>query len=257
MKRASPSFFMRFLALAFLLRLPAAAQHEVARPASTPAAGASSTLSDISSSYARMEANIEQEYAKLEKQAKDDIDALENKIKEIDRQIASLKERARKVSQVAAKMDELLPKFMAALGRNAGGGTGRAASSRRDQVAAQVGTELAQLGVAVSPDQLTKIMDGLEKGGSAGMAQALSICTAIAEAESKRIDGQLGTAAASKQDQKTRIAALDNQLAKFEADRQKAIAALKVQKEKALADAQKARDSRLLHLPTPTPARKP
>ncbi len=223
-----------------------AAQPISARPQPTPRPNAA--LADVSRYYDAMEQNVEVQFAKLKKQAKDDIDALESKIKEIDRQIASLKERAGKIVQIAAKMDALLPKFMAALGRDTGGRTGRAASSKRDQVAAQLRTELAGLGVVVSPDQLSKIVDGLEKGGRAGMAQAVFLCTAIAEADLKRIDDQLGSAAAAKQDQKTRIAALDKQLAKLEADRQKAIAALKAQKEKALKNVPTA-------TPTPSPRR--
>lgn len=246
-----------FAFIGFFLAAPAAAQKAVARPALTPVAVSSNVRSDTSASFDQMEKSIEQEYAKLVQDAKTQKSDLEDKIKEIDRQIAALKEHAKKLDQVARKMDELLPKIMAGLGGDTGGRGRTPSPPKRDQFAAHLKAELAALGVGVSPDQLSKIMDALGKGGSGGMALAMQIVTQIADARAKQLDDQIASAAVARQAQKAQIAALEKQIAKLEADKQKAIAELRKQKEKALADAQKAQDSRLLRLPTPTPARKP
>jgi len=152
-------------------------------------------------------------------------------------------------------MEELLPKIMGQIGHDPGAGKARTPSTKEDQLAAQLKAELAGLGLSVSPDQLSNIMNALGKGGGGGMALAMQIVTNIAEARSRQINDQTRSAGAAKQDQIARIAALDKQIAKLEADKQKAIADLRKQHEKALAEAQKAQDSRLIRLPTPTPKR--
>ncbi len=203
-------------------------------------------LSDVASSYDQMEQSIETEFAKLTQDARRNKGALEDKIKELERQIAKLKDDADKIARIARKIDDVLPKFMAALGSDTGGGNARTPSTKRDQLAAQLSAELAGQGLSLSPDELQGLVGALAKGGSAGMALAVQLVTTIANGRTRGINDQIASAGAAIQDRKTQIAALDKQIAKLD-----------LEKAKALEDAKKAQNARLIRLPTPTPARKP
>lgn len=193
--------------------------------------------------HAQMEASIEQQFAKLKKQVKDDIDALEAKIKEIGRQVAALKEQAKQIEQVAKKMEQVLPNLVAQVGRDPGAGRTRTPSAN-DPLAARLKAELASAGLPLTPDEAQEVVNALRKGGSAGIALATQIIASIAEAHTKQIDGQINSTTATIKARKDQISALEKQLVKLDQD-----------KAKALADAVKMQDARLIRTPTPTPKR--
>ncbi|MEO8054376.1 MAG: hypothetical protein ABI768_04440 [Acidobacteriota bacterium] len=251
--RSTPAF--TFVALV-LASVPAAAQREAARPA--PAAGNAAVISDVSSSYAQMEQSLEAQFAKLKKRAKDDIDALADKIKDMERQIAALKDQAKKIEQVAQKLEQLLPEIMAAVGSDSGG-MRRTPPATSDQLAALLAAERAKAGLPETPGFPNLTPADLSTASSLkGSNAAAFLSNRIAQQASQKL-AEIDKAIEAKRKEiaslKAQIVELDKQLAKLEADKQKAIADLKTKKEKALAEAAKAQDARLIRIPTPTPKR--
>jgi septal ring factor EnvC (AmiA/AmiB activator) len=181
---------------------------------------------DVASSYNQMEKSIELQFAKLKKQVKDDIDALESKIKEIDRQIAALKEQARNIQLVAAKMEELLPKLMAGLGSDSGGM--RRTPPNGGQIAALLASERAKAGLPATPGFPNLTPADLSTASSLkGSNAAAFLSNRINQQASSKIAGIDGAIAAKRKEiaaLKTQVAEREKQLAKIEADRQKAIA---------------------------------
>lgn len=84
---------------------PIAADSVGSRP--VKAAGTPALLQDVANSYNQMEQSIEAQYAKLLREARDQKSSVEEKIKDIDRQVAALKEQAKKIEQVAEKMAQI------------------------------------------------------------------------------------------------------------------------------------------------------
>ena len=223
------------------------------------AATTQALLQDVASSYDQMERNIELQFAKLMQEAKGQKQALEDKIKEIDRQIAALKEQARKIEQVAQKLEELLPRILAAVGSDSGG-MRRTPSAKGDQLAALLASERAKAGLPATPGFPNLTPADLSTASSLkGSNGAAFLSSRIAQQASEKI-AEIDKAIEAKKKEiaslKAQIAELDKQLAKLEADKQKAIAELRKQKEKAIAEATKAQDSRLIRIPTPTPTPK-
>ncbi|MGA7992055.1 MAG: hypothetical protein WCC53_11520 [Thermoanaerobaculia bacterium] len=144
-------------------------------------------LTDVSSSYAQMEKNLELMYAKLIQEAKGRKSALEDQIKNIDQQIGKLKQAARKIELLAQKIEELLPKIVGAVGKDPGTGKRRTPSTtERDQFAAMLAAELAKAGIDMPADQLQKTAAAIGKGGQGAMAMAVYLTTRIAEASADK-----------------------------------------------------------------------
>lgn len=166
---------------------PAAAQRELAPPALTPAAGGPALLADVSISFDQMEKNIEQQYAKLIRKEKDQKSALEDTIKDLDRQIQAVKEQIKKIQLVAQRIQELLPKILSAVGSDSGGVFGGAFSeAKRAQLEALLAAELSKAGVSLSAKEIQGIAAAITKGGQGGMSTALQIVITIAEAGAAR-----------------------------------------------------------------------
>jgi predicted nucleic acid-binding Zn-ribbon protein len=166
---------------------PGAAQRDVARPALTPTAGGQLVLADVSSSFDRMEKNIELQYAKLKQEAKNNQDALQDKIKEIDKAIERLKQVAKRIELLSQKIQELLPRIVGAVGSDSGAGIGRTPSTtERDRFAAMLAVELAKAGIGMSADQLQKTAEAIGRGGQGAMALAVYLTTEIAEANADK-----------------------------------------------------------------------
>ncbi|HEY3350669.1 MAG TPA: hypothetical protein VGM13_12915 [Thermoanaerobaculia bacterium] len=79
-----------FAFVGFFLAVPVTAQREVAPPLLAPGATPGKVVSDVSAMYDQMEANLENQYAKLINDAKARKSALEDQIRAIDKQIAKL-----------------------------------------------------------------------------------------------------------------------------------------------------------------------
>ncbi|MCM3877016.1 MAG: hypothetical protein NEA02_11430 [Thermoanaerobaculia bacterium] len=151
------------------------------RPADTAAAQA--MLSDVVNAYDQMEKNVELQFAKLTHDAKGSKDALEEEIKALGSQILKLEQAAKKIEAVAQKMQELLPKIMAAVGSDPGAALRRAPSTAKESAfEALLKTELAKAGVSLSTKEIQSIAEAITKGGQAAMSAALQIVITIAEA---------------------------------------------------------------------------
>jgi septal ring factor EnvC (AmiA/AmiB activator) len=179
MKPVGALLVAAFLAVA----ATAAAQRESVPPPPTPVQG-QALLSDVQTSYARMEQNIEQQYAKLIQEAKNNKQKLEDQIKSLQNQITKLKETAKKIQLVMQKLQELLPKVVGAVGSDPHGGKGRTTSAgQRDSLEALLRVELARAGRNMSPEELRKLADEITKGGQGAMGLALQIVISIAGAD--------------------------------------------------------------------------
>ena len=177
MKPVGALLVAAFLAVA----ATAAAQRESVPPPRTPVTGLA-LHSDAQTSYVRMEQNIEQQYAKLIQEAKNDKQKLEDQIKSLQNQITKLKETAKKIQLVMQKLQELLPKVVGAVGSDPHGGRGRTTSAgQRDSLEALLRVELARAGRNMSPEELRKLVDEITKGGQGAMGLALQIVISIAE----------------------------------------------------------------------------
>jgi len=75
------------------------------------------------------------------------------------------------------KFEEVLPKLMDMVGCDATGDN----SQMKEQFTQLLEHELQSAGIDVSPDEVQNLVDAMGKGGAAGMAVALYICSAIAE----------------------------------------------------------------------------
>ena len=250
--RSLPAFTLVGFVLA---ALPAAAQGLVP-PAPTPAGG-QAVLSDIRNTYDRMEQNIEMEYAKLKQEAKNNIDALNDKIKEIDKAIEKLKQEAERIELISRKIQELLPRILEAISGDPVAQRERAPlTSLNDRVAVRLGAELAKAGLALSSAEINEIVNAVKRGGTPAARKWTDDHLA---ATNKGIESKK----AEIKSLKAQIAALEKEIAKLEQDKQKALASLRQQKQRALEqarktldEARKTSDARLMRLPTPTPAPK-
>lgn len=77
------------------------------RPVPTPALSARSSFADIQAVFDAMEKSVELEYAKLVQDARSQKAALEEKIKELESQIESLRATAKKLEGNATKLAEI------------------------------------------------------------------------------------------------------------------------------------------------------
>ena len=231
MKFASPSFFAGSFVLAFFFPTPAGAQPNV--------------VSDVTASYDRMEQSIEIEFAKLKKQTKNDIDALDDKIKEMDRQIAALKDQANKIEKVAQKLEDLLPKIMAGIGSDSSG-MRRTPSPKSDQFSSLLASERAKAGLPSTPGFPNLTPADLATAFSLPAANRPAFLSSLIAQQASRKISEIGNAIdAHKKESaslKAQIPALEKQIAELDADRQKA-----------LADLQKQKASALKSVPTATP----
>jgi septal ring factor EnvC (AmiA/AmiB activator) len=174
---------IRALALvaSFLAGVPAAAQPGLPL-AVTTAGGQAAMLADVEKTFDQLEKNVDLEYAKLTQEVKKNIDALNAKIKEHEKKIEELKRTAEKIQIIEQKLGELLPKVVGAVGSDPDVGRRTAPSTgRRDQLAAQLASELAKAGMNLPADELHRISDAIGRGGQGGMAVALYLVISIAQ----------------------------------------------------------------------------
>jgi septal ring factor EnvC (AmiA/AmiB activator) len=118
--------------------------------------------------------SIDVEFAKLEKQARDEKEKLQDQIKAIEKQLEVLKSQIKKIDLITDKIAELLPVIVEQVGSKTGDGSA--------SLAALLGQELAKAGVSVSPQKVQELAAAMTKGGQGSMAVALHVVMAIAEA---------------------------------------------------------------------------
>ncbi len=153
------------------------------RPSVDPAVA---MLDDVSNAYNQMEMSVEFMYNRLIQEAKSNKAELEDQIKNIDKQIELLKEQGKKLDIIMAKVTELMPKFMQLVGSDEGvkqcGQYKNDFNQQEQQFADFLAKELKAIGIDLDPAKLQSLVEGMSKGGQAGMALAMMLVFAIAEA---------------------------------------------------------------------------
>lgn len=105
-------------------------------------------------------------------EAKGKRDALEDEIKSIDGQIEKLKQAADKLARIGQKIEELMPRLLAALGSDENARRMPTPSTAKSGAfAAVLENELPKSGLRMSGDEIRKISDAIAKGGGAGYHQ--------------------------------------------------------------------------------------
>jgi hypothetical protein len=182
MKRVGGLFVLALLVSA----VPADAQRGAGPPTATPVSGRP-LLIETQNPGARTEQGIEQSYAKLIREAKNNRQEMEDQIRNLESSIEKLKQSARKIELVLQKLQELLPRIVGAVGSDPFGGKGRPASTGpRDAFEALLKAELARAGMNMSAEELRKLADEITKGGQGAMGVALQIVISIAQTSASR-----------------------------------------------------------------------
>jgi cell division protein FtsB len=226
---------------------PAAEKGDAARPALTSTSPAPAPAG-VASTYDQMEKNIELQYAKLIQDERKEIASLQTKIKELEGQIAGLKQQASRIEILADKIATLLPVLLESVAADPTPGKGRKAAAPQGTLGARIAAELDKSGLGLSPDERTAVLHVANDG-----PQSL---TAVAGRFQKwELDelGRINAAIEAKQKAiaalKKQVAQAESQIAKLEQQKNKELEALKLARAKALAAEIK------WPAPTPLPAK--
>jgi septal ring factor EnvC (AmiA/AmiB activator) len=167
----------------------AADRAAAARPIFTPLPKGASAA-DVQGRFDALERATEQEYSKLIKEARDQQSAIEDKLRQIDRQVETLKNEVRRIELLQKKIEEVLPKILAFVGSDSA--LGAAPGARQAQVTALLSGELSKAGVSIPPDRLAQDAAAITKGGTSGLTVAWDLVLQIARAGSPAPRARLG-----------------------------------------------------------------
>ncbi|MCC6810285.1 MAG: hypothetical protein IT381_22840 [Deltaproteobacteria bacterium] len=154
---------------------------------------AAAMLNDVAQAYDNMEKNLELCFNKLIMEAKGNKEALEDQIKQIDRQVEVIKEQLKKLDKMLELITTLMPKFAELIGQDEkvrntcplGQQTRQAdVDQKKDELTNIVVEKMREAGFTdVNPESIRKIMDGIAAGGAGATALAFFLFTLIADAE--------------------------------------------------------------------------
>jgi hypothetical protein len=145
-------------------------------------------MNDVRDNFANFDGDINAQFEKLKKECKNDIQALNDKIKELGDKAKKLEEMADKLQKIADKMEKLVPELLMNVGADPGtrqmcqGEYKNDFGSQADKAVFEIlNRELKEAGIPIDAKKLEDIANAITKGGQGAMALAMMVLFAVVE----------------------------------------------------------------------------
>lgn len=149
---------------------------------------AATIMNDVRDNFGNFDGDINAQFEKLKKECKNDIQALNDKIKELGDKADKLEEMAKKLQKIADKMETLIPELLQHVGEDPGtrnmcqGEYKNDFGSQADKAVFDIlQRELKAAGIPIDATKLEDIANAITKGGQGAMALAMVVLFAVVE----------------------------------------------------------------------------